>query len=477
MSETLEKTVELTVVADDSVEGSSSIALREADTDELQEGQERGLPTWEAEIAFEGMATSDGRFLIPGEMDNRELPMTLMAQMVTADGHNGAKVAGKITEIWREERPELGEGVSAVMARGEFSDDPETAGRVAASLVEDEVLRGVSVDIAASERVPLDPETHEEIPEDDLSIEMLLSGGVLTGIKGTYMGATLVPFPAFGEATMRIVEVDGADGDEDDQKKKRPAGLLASAFSGSGIKLVEEALTAAAAGAAPLKPPHDWFFRPEPDYKCPLTVTDDGHVYGHLATWDQCHMGLFNRCVLAKPSRSNYSFFHVGSLKTAEGETVQVGRLIVGDEGHADVYLSADRAKAFYDKTGLVAAFVRAVDGRFGIWLSGAVRSDCPAERVRDMLANPPSGDWRPGLASSGLELIAALSVPVPGFPVPYAKIGLVASAGPDGVADFTEDDVVGMVASGYVPAPTMSRSEIRRKEVLISDAQQALSG
>jgi hypothetical protein len=177
-----------------------------------------------------------------------------------------------------------------------------------------------------------------------------------------------------------------------------------------------------------------------------------------------------NECVLAKPSRTEYSFFHVGTLKTAEGEFVDVGRIVVGEsakDGHASVDYSGCEASKHYDKSALVGAFVRAIDGKYGIWLSGVVRSDCPAERVRDMLANPPSGDWR--RENGWLELIAALSVPVPGFPVPRYEYAMVASA--DSV------EVKTMIATGYyeLDPPSFSRAEQRRREVLLSQAKGVL--
>jgi hypothetical protein len=61
-----------------------------------------------------------------------------------------------------------------------------------------------------------------------------------------------------------------------------------------------------------------------------------------------------------------------------------------------------------------------------------------PAERIRDMRANPPSGDWRDG------ELVAVLSVPVPGFPIPRAEARLVASG--------AEEQVPVLIATGYSP-------------------------
>jgi hypothetical protein len=168
--------------------------------------------------------------------------------------------------------------------------------------------------------------------------------------------------------------------------------------------------------------------------------------------------------VLAKPSHTDYELFHVGAIKTEEGDVVNVGRIVVGESGHASIGYGATDTDKFYDKTGMVGAFVRAVDGKYGIWLSGVVRSDCPAERVRDMLANPPSGDWR--RHNGWLELIAALSVPVPGFPVPRYEYALAASA------DAME--VQSLVATGYyeMEAPSMTRAEQRRREVLISQAK-----
>lgn len=426
------------------------------------------MPTWESELAFEGLATSDGRYLLPGQIGNRELPLSLMLQTVTAEGHDGAEVCGKLTKIWREDRGDLGEGVVCVMGSGEFATD--VAGPKAASLVEQEVLRGVSVDISPDKRVLLDAETKEEVSEEEFDFEKYASGGYLLGIGGEIMGATLCAFPAFAEARMRIVPVvDDADEDE---------GVVAAAGSSKSmyfattpsapITIIPRSITAAAAGIAPIAPPKDWFFTPEVDGKLPLTVMDDGRIMGHLATWDQCHHGFLNECVLAKPSRADYSFFHVGALRTEEGDWVEVGRIVVGEtsqSGHANVQYSAAEASKHYDKSALVGAFVRAVDGKYGIWLSGVVRSDCPAEKVRDMLANPPSGDWR--RENGWLELIAALSVPVPGFPVPRYEYSLVASA--------ENAEVQTLIATGYyeIDKPTYSRAELRRRDMLLSKARE----
>lgn len=430
------------------------------DVDEAEEGAEVEedalLPLWEGELAFEGLATSDNRYLIPGMITERDLPLTLMAMLQTAEGHSGAHVCGKLTEIWREPRDELGAGVVAIMGRGQFTD--KVAGPTAAALVKDQFLRGVSADISPDRKVLIDKETRAEVSEEDAEASKWMDGGYLVGMEGELMGATLVPFPAFAGASMRII-----DADEATTASAETQPIRVETFG--AMKLVPVAITASAAGIAPLAPPKDWFFMPEPNGKMPLTVTEDGHVYGHLATWDQCHHGFASECVLAKQSRTSYSMFHNGQLRTAEGEVVDVGRIVVGDAGHAGVNHSLRDATQFYDRTGMVAAFVRATDGKYGIWLSGTVRSDCPAERVRDMMANPPSGDWR--RHNGWLELIAALSVPVPGFPVPRYEYALVASA---------EDvEIEALVATGYfeVESATMTRAEMRRREMLLREGKE----
>ena len=175
-----------------------------SDPEDVGEGPEMStLPTWEAIMAVEGLPTSDGRYLMPGGITNRDLPLTLMAQTVTAEGHMGARVAGKITEIFREDRPDLGVGAVAIIGRGEF--DVGEAGEEASRMVADEVLRGISVDLSASSVVPVDPNTLQPISEDDLDLADLLMGDFLRGISGELMGATLCPFPAFSSATVTIV--------------------------------------------------------------------------------------------------------------------------------------------------------------------------------------------------------------------------------------------------------------------------------
>jgi hypothetical protein len=242
--------------------------------------------------------------------------------------------------------------------------------------------------------------------------------------------------------------------------------LLASAHT---ITLTREALTASAAGMAPVAPPLEWMFTPETHGPCPLTVTEDGRVFGHLATWDQCHTGFPNSCQLAPRSATDYRWFHLGAVLTTEGEQVPVGRITVGRKGHAPIGLDMNGAIEHYDRTGHVAAFVRAFDGVHGIWLSGVVRSDAPAELIRDLRANPPSGDWR--RENGSLEMCAVLSVTKPGFPVPRAEYAMTASAGGD-------EEVTAVVAMLPVEAaePMSYREAVRKRGAMAKRLRESLS-
>ena len=215
---------------------------------------------------------------------------------------------------------------------------------------------------------------------------------------------------------------------------------------------------------APLKPPVSWFETPEPDTPLPLTVTKEGRVFGHLALWDTCHTGMmngdFSECITPPRSQSDYSYFHLGAIETEEGEDVAVGR-VTFDTSHAPIGANLRAAGKHYDQTGSVGAFVRARNGEHGIWLSGVIRSDAPEEGIRDLKANPPSGDWR-GIGN-GLELVAALAVPVAGFPISRAQLALAASAsGEVGVSalilpGLTEEDLT----------PSRDRAYLRRRHQL----------
>jgi hypothetical protein len=173
------------------------------------------------------------------------------------------------------------------------------------------------------------------------------------------------------------------------------------------------------AGGFPVAPPDDWFENPELDGPTPLTVDDDGRVYGHIATRDVAHIGLPGR-VHAPKSRSNYAYFKTGQLVTASGKKLNVGQLTLSG-GHAPLSADAASAVAHYDNTASAVADLNIGDDRHGIWVAGALRPEVTPDKLRALRASAPSGDWRP--INGQLELVACCQVNVPGFPVVRARV------------------------------------------------------
>jgi hypothetical protein len=412
---------------------------------------EEARESWSGVLGTIMSPTSDGR-IIEADVDYRDLPVPFSVQEKKAMGHDGAEVCGRIETIEFIPLSEFEKGEEfdidevhedAFIVWGTGSLDGSDASDLAKRLLDNGA--GVSVDGLHFSGKLWNREDMTEVDTSDLDFEEIfekvMTGEFLQGLTGKIAGVTVVDVPAFEEATVML------------------------ATAAAQLRFGVPTLTASAAGLAPLEPPKAWFEVEEPDEPTPLTITDDGQVFGHLALWDQCHPA-FASCERPPRSLSDYGYFHVGQLKTKEGRLVNVGRITVGESGratggHASIVLGRQGAMEHYDKTGCVAAFVCAKDGRHGIWMSGAVRSDAPAERVRDMRANPPSGDWR------DYELVAVLSVPVAGFPIPrVAEAHLVASAaGMESVATLiatahTEpifgedildgDEIVGHVVTGW---------------------------
>jgi hypothetical protein len=182
---------------------------------------------------------------------------------------------------------------------------------------------------------------------------------------------------------------------------------------------VESSLTASAAAGAP---PKEWFENPNLEALTPLTITDDGRVFGHAAGWGVCHIGL-DKCVMAPKSPSQYAYFHTGALEASDGSLIAVGNITMAT-GHASLSLSARPAVEHYDNTGTVVADIRCGEDKFGIWMAGQLRPGLTEKQLREFRAAAVSGDWREIGGRS--EFVAALAVNVGGFPIP--RLGFAAS-------------------------------------------------
>jgi hypothetical protein len=205
-----------------------------------------------------------------------------------------------------------------------------------------------------------------------------------------------------------------------------------------------------AAGAEVFRPPAAWFTDPKLSLPTPITVTDDGRIYGHAAQWGSCHIGQDDVCV-QPPHEDAHPYYRTGEVVCADGSRVAVGQITVGT-GHAPLHYGAVPAAEHYDNTGAAVADVAVGNDAHGIWVAGAVRPGADPLRVYELqAAGQVSGDWR--RIGGQLRLVGLLAVNVPGFPVPKMRARAVAASGQQ------EKTVQALVAAGK-PTVAWGRSQ-----------------
>jgi 2'-5' RNA ligase len=179
------------------------------------------------------------------------------------------------------------------------------------------------------------------------------------------------------------------------------------------------ALHTVAASGGMWQPPAAWFSDPQLSLPTPITVTDDGRIYGHAAQWGSCHIGQEGVCV-QPPHEEQHPYYRTGEVKCDDGSRVAVGQITVGT-GHAPLHLGASPAAEHYDNTGSAVADVSVGNDAHGIWVAGAVRPGADPLKVYELqAAGQVSGDWR--RIGGQLRLVGLLAVNVPGFPVPKMR-------------------------------------------------------
>lgn len=393
---------------------------------------------------IEGQPTGDGRQIAAGALKWRTPPMPLMGLATEThdpegfDQNDPAVMCGRIDSLERVP----GEGdTQLIVCHGFYLSNDD--GRYFADLNEQMGRLGISADVAVQS---------SEIQVGDIDLDGWPTDMSELLTEGTIMGFTVCPFPAFEGAY--VVLGDGTEtpdataipqqADGPIVPDKPPAAVLAGGQllhlmsyeqcepCDQGLELI------VASGAGPSRPPQAWFSDPNftdgdgrlveildrrgkralgGKFACPITVTDQGRVFGHIAPWGVCHTGHTGQCILAPRSGADYAHFKRGQhLTTAEGDKIRVG-VITADAGHANVRgINAASAMAHYDNTALAVADVNVGEDEYGIWVAGAIRPDATDDQIRKLTAASISGDWRQ--IGGQLELVAALAVNQPGFPL-----------------------------------------------------------
>jgi hypothetical protein len=411
---------------------------------------------WKGVIGVEGSPTGDGRMIDAGALGWADLPIPLRYAQSDEGAHAGAQVVGRIMSLSREG--------SLIMGEGDFDMGSEI-GCEAQRQVALGLTSGISMDldnIAFEYRVSAEamasqdamfeddmlyaakPPQPDDYPPDEADIggpgggqadalepEADEAGRVTVmsfspddemevTTSARVRAATIVSLPAFAQCRISIVPDEtltpGSDSPPAPTSPEPPADEAVPSTPGQAGTPITASVSVA--------PPAAWFANPALTEPTPLSISEDGRIRGHLATWGTCHTGYADQCVSPPASPSKYAYFRTGAILTREGTEIATGRLTM-DTRHAAADSGASSAMRHYDHTGTAVADVSAGEDAHGIWVAGALRTGLSPGQVRTLRASPLSGDWR--RIAGSLELIAALAVNVPGFPVPRTA-GLVAS-------------------------------------------------
>ena len=417
---------------------------------------------WRGRLAPIGVPTGDRRKFEVGGIGHRDLPLPLLYQLQTADGHEQSVVVGRI----------LGVSVNDEEAYG-YGDWLDTEHTTAAQDRMASGIGGVSVDLDDVEyelRVPGTATKWLAAEQcSDETGECAMHEFVVT--KGRIAAATIVAIPAFADAKLEIYEGVDEEGllaafDElpmAEDSESCGCGMAASAIQGYCTP-VNGGVTAAITS---FTPPRAAFEDPHFTALTGLTFDDKSYpgyiaVRGHIGDWKVQHMGLPGQKL--PRSRSGYSYFHLAPIYTAEGDEVYTGKILYAGS-HPSMEAGLIAAAQHYD-TLPTAAFVCAGEDQFGVWVAGVLAPNLSDEAKLTITTRPPSGDWR--YVGRDLEMIAVLAVGVPGFPVVRARSeggrvrALVASAGPAPV----RLDTWGPVSEEAVRA--MVTRELARRDRLV---------
>ena len=375
----------------------------------------------------EGVESGDGRIFKKGAITMRELPLPLLWQVQTSDGHNGSVVVGRIDSMERGE-----DGI--VHGRGVFDTSPHAC--EVERMVREGFIRGVSADLDQFEASS--SKKRGEVLEK--AEDEKIGGEKITITKARVMAVTVVPKPAFEQCKIML------ETSIEEQVPQEDAVITDGEYieEMDAVEAASVVACGAIASSIPVVPPADWFTNPKLSTPTPLTVDDSGRVFGHIAAWNVDHIGMATG---TKPprSKSNYAYFHTGVLRVDSGKDVPVGQLTLAG-GHAPLDASAVEAVRHYDDTASAIADVHAGEDTFGIWVAGALRPGTTPEQVRAFRASAPSGDWRP--IKGSLELVAVCQVNVPGFPIARARVAggqvyALVAAGASVLAKLRRDPLV----------------------------------
>jgi hypothetical protein len=376
--------------------------------------------TWSGVIALEGVPTGDGRQFEHGALTWADLPMPL--GWMYERSHGGMptdKVAnvGTIDTITRGEggmivasgridlRAERGWQLASMMGTRE---DPGSVAGISIDADDPDDPMGMNVEYVFPEGCEGNLENDDGTLQDEEDMKCMMPN-LMKYSSGRIRAATLVDIPAFMEARIYLDKSLDDPGDD-----------------GVGDPIDDEDVILASAYTMTLHdiPPIEWFDEPdvEPEIGA-ITVTDEGRFFGYLAPKHVAHRAVKNKRLEVPTRNVDYGIW-MNRVTIADDGKGGFTRIATGpitmDCGHAPMSnrVTGSARTKHYDNSCSVVATARVGENSRGVWIAGSLLPDVTPEQVRRMMALQLSGDWGPHREKPGKrELVAALLVPVPGFP------------------------------------------------------------
>lgn len=174
----------------------------------------------------------------------------------------------------------------------------------------------------------------------------------------------------------------------------------------------------------PVNPPAEWFQPPAQGIPTDkrITIEASGRVYGYVALWDTCHVGMGGCTKPPKGSPTDYNYAHQGETLTADGSMIRTA-VIAGGTGHPGQDVAVP-VPDFYANSGKQLMRVRYGEDANGLYFAGALWPEATDLEVAQIRASAVSGDWRFHAAwrhtpSGGYDFAGSILVNIPGYPMP----------------------------------------------------------
>lgn len=351
------------------------------------------LPSgWRGPIAALDVPTSDNRMLATppdGVIRTRAYPLTLTRNHV--GDPTGYPTIGSVDAVWMQDGLLWGEGRFDLGGQ----DGQDAARQLAGGFINRMSID--PVEVTAQVRL-YDANGNEVSYTENYDTPTELTEGmreVTVFTDWVLAGLAMVPIPAYTQAAVEPVF------DYEPSQSRQNAEVVVAAIGGQ--RFTKEFFDFKATG--PTK----------------MTVTDDGHIYGHVRFHGTCYQygqgrGDGGYCMEPPPSACGYAKFHAHSAILDDGSVIDVGALTFGDGHESRGGLIASRRH--YDDVATIAAKVVASDDEWGVFVTGEVL-DAHQDTAHDLLLSPLSGHWEPDADNDGhLEMLAAHIVVTPGYNV-----------------------------------------------------------